>query len=88
MLRHFYPFRVYVHVQFVSVCVCVVLNVLQALSSSSVFLTFLQSANDTEQLSSCCHRAKKEGVQLKEQERGNENKVIKLSLLCFLFVFL
>lgn len=71
----------------VSVYVRVVcdLNVLQPPSSSSVFLTFLQSANDTEPLSSCSHRAIKEGVQLKEQERGNENKVIKLSLS---FVFM
>lgn len=55
----------------------------------SVFLTLLQSANDTEQLSCCTDRDKKtnlperEGVQVKEQERGNENKVKQLSLLCF-----
>lgn len=36
-----------------------VLNILQALSFWSVFLTFLQSANGTEHLSSCSYRAKK-----------------------------
>lgn len=53
----------------------------------SVFLTLLQSANDTEQLSCCTDRDKinlpeREGVQVKEQERGNY-KVKQLSLLCF-----